>query len=195
MILDIADIYSSHFKIKQSTLSLYVFNDGKVLSRLKAGCSLTTKRQQKAIQWFADNWPAGVNWPQHLVQKPQTTAAIKAEYEASLLCKQAIELNADGVIANPKLFCQAANISRDLLRQLVRNYGNGGKYQNQYPKPIYDAAGKASATASEVALKMLVASGDSRFSNFAASHIHALQYTAKIEQNTEQNSTFFKQAQ
>ena len=185
-LLSIADIYKQSKNITDSTISNYVFGNGVMMARLRSGADITTKRQQKAIQWFADNWPSNLQWPSHLAAKPKTKAELKAECELALLRKQAIELNSSGILANPKLFCQISGISRDLLRQLVRNYGNGGKFQHKsYPRPIINYNGTPKPTATETALRMLVDSGDNRFTNFIAKRQYIIQFNKQIFQKTK----------
>ena len=181
VILDLATMYSQAKGVSLSRISNLIFSQGTKIKQLQAGAGLTMKRYFSAIQWFADNWPSDLHWPEDLVKKPQTAAEKKAEYENSLLQKQAIELNADGILANPKIFCKVADISRDLLRQLIRNYGDGGKFQNKRTfKRNFDANDKLVPTSTEIALRMLVTSGDKRFSNFIASQQRKQQMVTQV---------------
>ena len=62
-ILTLSDRYCEALEIAPSTLSTRVFNDGKIIGRLRDGGDITTGRAAAAIEWFRVNWPEKVEWP------------------------------------------------------------------------------------------------------------------------------------
>lgn len=51
-----------------SGVSTRIFGDGKTFSRLLAGGDVTTGSFEKALAWFSENWPDGVEWPSQVVR-------------------------------------------------------------------------------------------------------------------------------
>lgn len=68
-ILKLARIYGRSLKLDLSQVSWRVFTDTKKLSAIEAGADLQTRRYEKAVQWFADHWPADAVWPEG-VERP-----------------------------------------------------------------------------------------------------------------------------
>lgn len=62
-LLLVAQAYAAASHLSESRISTVVFNDGKVLARLRSGADVTTARYEKAMCWFSANWPDGHNWP------------------------------------------------------------------------------------------------------------------------------------
>ncbi len=48
----------------ESTVSRLSTGSGDTFSRLRRGHSITTCRADRAVQWFSDHWPAGLDWPE-----------------------------------------------------------------------------------------------------------------------------------
>ena len=59
----LADAYSSHTGLKETTLGVYAVNDGKFFGRLKDGYDCRTKTARKVVDWFDRNWPDDLEWP------------------------------------------------------------------------------------------------------------------------------------
>ena len=58
----IATLYSRNRKVTVATLGTYAAGDGKFFPRLSEG-RVTIRRAERVLQWFSDNWPAGLPWP------------------------------------------------------------------------------------------------------------------------------------
>lgn len=50
--------------IALSGISTKIFNDGKTLDRIAAGRDIVTGSYERAVQWFSNNWPDEVEWPE-----------------------------------------------------------------------------------------------------------------------------------
>jgi hypothetical protein len=49
--------------IGEARVSTLVFNDGKCLQRVRNGADIGSRRIDRALQWFSDNWPPDEDWP------------------------------------------------------------------------------------------------------------------------------------
>ena len=54
-----SDSYCEAVGLSRSRVSTLVFNDGKALDRIATGGDLNTRSYEKAMLWFASNWPEG----------------------------------------------------------------------------------------------------------------------------------------
>lgn len=70
-LVTLADTYGRHAEIEEKTVSSRVFADSKKLSALRTGSDITVGRFNAAMQWFSDNWPEAVDWPEGVV-RPET---------------------------------------------------------------------------------------------------------------------------
>jgi len=64
-----SDAYCLAVGLSRSRISTLVFNDGKALDRIAGGGDLNTRSFEKAMLWFAANWPEGAAWPE-TVERP-----------------------------------------------------------------------------------------------------------------------------
>lgn len=62
-LLTLARAYGLAAGIKASTVSWRVFGDSKKLADIEAGADIQVRRQERAMRWFAENWPSGAEWP------------------------------------------------------------------------------------------------------------------------------------
>lgn len=69
-LLTLCEIYCSARGISRARVSTLVFNGGHVLNRVVDGGDVTTGSFERAVQWFSDNWPDGVEWPAETI-RPQ----------------------------------------------------------------------------------------------------------------------------
>jgi hypothetical protein len=69
-----SDAFCEAKGLSRSRISTLVFNDGKALDRIAGGGDLNTRSYEKAMAWFAANWPEGVAWPEG-VERPALAAA------------------------------------------------------------------------------------------------------------------------
>lgn len=73
-LLALARAYGQAEGIESSTVSWRVFGDTKKLGALEAGGDINVGRFERAMRWFASNWPASAAWPRE-VPRPATEAA------------------------------------------------------------------------------------------------------------------------
>lgn len=62
-LLTVSDAYGAARGISRSRVSTIVFNAGLALDRVASGRDLTTRKFERALQWFSDHWPQGTRWP------------------------------------------------------------------------------------------------------------------------------------
>lgn len=65
-LIQLADEYGRATGVTVTTVSWRVFNDSKKLSAIKAGADIQVSRFERAVSWFAQNWPEGAVWPEAL---------------------------------------------------------------------------------------------------------------------------------
>lgn len=71
-LIRLAESYASHCGLTLSTVSTYAANDGKWLIGLKGQTSCTLRKASTVMLWFAQNWPADLEWPSDV---PRPTGA------------------------------------------------------------------------------------------------------------------------
>ena len=62
-ILSLVDAYRFAKGIKDATLSTMVFADGKRIRAIREGRDMGMRTGERAVRWFSDHWPDGVQWP------------------------------------------------------------------------------------------------------------------------------------
>lgn len=62
-LLKVSAEYGRAEGIEPSTVSWRVFGDTKKLGAIIAGADIQTRRLERALQWFANNWPTTAAWP------------------------------------------------------------------------------------------------------------------------------------
>ena len=72
-LIAVADAYCAARKLSRSRVSTIVFNAGLALDRIASGKDLTTGNWERAMAWFHDNWPDGVEWPE-MAPRPAAAA-------------------------------------------------------------------------------------------------------------------------
>lgn len=78
-LLMLAEAYGAGRSLSASRVSTLVFNDGKVIDRLAAGADITVGRLERAMQWFSDNWPDDLAWPDGIARPARKPAIAAAE--------------------------------------------------------------------------------------------------------------------
>lgn len=74
-LVTIADAYGALRKIGRQRVSTLVLNRGATLDALAEGrVDVNTGTFEKAMRWFADNWPDDADWPEN-IDRPRTEAA------------------------------------------------------------------------------------------------------------------------
>ncbi len=60
----VARLYAGHRHLSLARVSALVFgNGGKLPAIVDGGADLTTRSWVKAMGWFSDHWPDGLDWP------------------------------------------------------------------------------------------------------------------------------------
>lgn len=72
-LLRLAQLYAEAEGITFTTVSWRVFGDTKKLDAVRTGSDLQTRRFEAAREWFSNNWPEGVPWPDGVV-RPEVVA-------------------------------------------------------------------------------------------------------------------------
>lgn len=62
-LIRLGQAYAAHARLELSTVSTYSANDGKWFARLQGGATCTLRKAVVVFQWFADHWPADLEWP------------------------------------------------------------------------------------------------------------------------------------
>lgn len=76
MLIALAETLSAHRGLKLSTVSTYAAGDGKFFGSLKSGSGCTIRRAENVLNWFHENWPDDLAWPQD-IPRPEAEAKSK----------------------------------------------------------------------------------------------------------------------
>lgn len=68
-LLLLAKLYSDHMGLTLKTVSLRAAGRGGFLDSLGDGANFTIDRAERVLAWMAVNWPADLEWPDH-VERP-----------------------------------------------------------------------------------------------------------------------------
>ena len=82
-ILRLADLLGAHRGWSRATVSTYATGSGDALDRLVRGHDITTRRAARIVQWLADHWPAGAEWPVDIPRPDPTPGAPATEPDES----------------------------------------------------------------------------------------------------------------
>jgi hypothetical protein len=77
-LLNLADTYCSVVQLPRTTVSFRLFNDSKRLDAVANGKDILLGSYERAVRYFAENWPAGADWPEG-VPRPAVKHAPRAE--------------------------------------------------------------------------------------------------------------------
>lgn len=77
-LLAISREYADAEQVSTSTVSWRVFGDSKKIAAIQGGADIQTRRFERAIQWFSDNWPEGAVWPAD-VPRPAPSQPVSRE--------------------------------------------------------------------------------------------------------------------
>lgn len=59
----LSDLYCQQVQRSRSRISTLIFGDGLRLDGIASGKDLNTRSYEKAMLWFAANWPEATPWP------------------------------------------------------------------------------------------------------------------------------------
>ena len=62
-ILILSDEYCQAVGLSRARVSTLVFRRGGKIDAIEAGADVTTASYEHALEWFAQRWPQGVDWP------------------------------------------------------------------------------------------------------------------------------------
>lgn len=75
-LVSLAETYAAAKGLSLSRVSTIVMKGGHVFGRLAAAeTDLTTTSYERALKWFAANWPADCVWPEHVARPQESKAA------------------------------------------------------------------------------------------------------------------------
>ena len=77
-LLLLARTYGEHLQLELSQVSWRALGDSKKLDAIEGGADLSTRRFERAVQWFADNWPEEAVWPPTLDRPRGLVKAVSA---------------------------------------------------------------------------------------------------------------------
>ncbi len=72
-LLRVSDVYCAAVNRSRSRISTIVLGGGDRIDGIASGKDLNTRSFEKAMLWFASNWPEGVDWPEG-VERPDLPA-------------------------------------------------------------------------------------------------------------------------
>jgi hypothetical protein len=82
-LLTLSDAYSTKTGVNLRLLSDRIFSDRRRLENLQAGSAdLNTRSFEKAMLWFAANWPEDLDWPEG-VERPEPGTESQADEAAA----------------------------------------------------------------------------------------------------------------
>lgn len=96
-LIKLARILARHRGLKLTTISTYAANDGKLLTRLQGGASITIRRHDNILQWFSDDWPSDLEWPPD-IPRPTSSASVT---QAPIYRNGASEPSPDPTVSDP----------------------------------------------------------------------------------------------
>lgn len=74
-LLSVLDAYSDAHGLADATISYRIFNDGKKISQLRNGGTITVARLNETLQFLSSNWPRGARWPRGVKRPPANSPA------------------------------------------------------------------------------------------------------------------------
>ncbi len=83
----LADMLAAHGGVTHFAISMRALGKGDFFAKLKAGGDCRTGTAAKLMLWFADNWPADLEWPRDI---PRPAALPIATPKAPLKARKAI---------------------------------------------------------------------------------------------------------
>ncbi|HEV2501454.1 MAG TPA: hypothetical protein VGV39_00165 [Mesorhizobium sp.] len=82
----VGDVYAGAVGLSRARISTIVLNRGATLSAIAEGrADVTTSTFEAAMQWFSNNWPAPLPWPEAIIRpEPQRPATFDPDHIAAL---------------------------------------------------------------------------------------------------------------
>lgn len=73
-LIDLASAYSAATKMAITSVWVSALNDRAFPSRLNSDKTITIRTYDRAAQWFSDNWPADLAWPDGVMRPAMSLA-------------------------------------------------------------------------------------------------------------------------
>ncbi|WP_054308943.1 hypothetical protein [Mesorhizobium sp. 1M-11] len=82
----VGDVYADAVGLSRARISTIVLNRGATLGAIAEGrADVTTSTFEAAMQWFSDNWPALLAWPDTITRpEPKRSATLDHHHVAAL---------------------------------------------------------------------------------------------------------------
>lgn len=77
-LLIVAGAYCAATGLSRARVATLVFNHGAKFDLIEAGKDLNTRSYEKAMLWFASNWPDGAAWPEG-IDRPEAPSPLAPE--------------------------------------------------------------------------------------------------------------------
>ncbi|WP_035723502.1 hypothetical protein [Fodinicurvata fenggangensis] len=75
-IIRLADTYCQHTGRSHARVATLAYDQGMFFDRLRKGRTCTIATYGKVVQWFSNNWPEDLEWPDDIPRpKPESEAA------------------------------------------------------------------------------------------------------------------------
>jgi hypothetical protein len=81
--ISLIDAYRAARGVSDARVSTLVFNDGGRIAQIRSGGDIGTRRLQRAIEWFSENWPHDAMWPADLPLPVPSPSRSPAQSEAA----------------------------------------------------------------------------------------------------------------
>ena len=154
-LLTLAEHFSAYTGKAETTVAKHAAGHAYVFQRLRDGCSITTRRYSRVLQWFSNNWPGDLPWPLDIPRPAPSPDSPAAQARAAVA--PANDLNAAGEIANLADWCRRNAYELHDARKVIQRYGVGGPYEGRYPRRD---------TSAQFVLDQLIKTGDRRFAAY-----------------------------
>lgn len=80
-LIEVADLYCGKTGLSRARVSTLLFNHGARLDLIAGGKDLNTRSYERAMLWFASNWPEDLAWPEGIERPEPETEPIAAEVD------------------------------------------------------------------------------------------------------------------
>lgn len=75
-IITLAETLAAHLGVTHFAISMRALGKGDFFKNMiEKGADCRTQTASKLMTWFADNWPADLEWPKGIARPPQTKRA------------------------------------------------------------------------------------------------------------------------
>ncbi|MBA3908312.1 MAG: hypothetical protein C0524_00210 [Rhodobacter sp.] len=73
LLLHLAQTLAAHESVGHFAISMRIFGKGDFFHNIIAkGADCRTRTAERVLTWFADNWPADLEWPRDIPRPPKS---------------------------------------------------------------------------------------------------------------------------